>query len=110
MEKNHKHCDDYIHDYQAPMCLRWFLFVRRLPAIDGMLCMQNGANPRLYALHNGKPVRVVMASRLGDVGITEKLDAENGYSARVAVEELTDFTDTQESLRRIRRAQTTSGR
>lgn len=92
-ETEPRHCDEYINDFDAPMCLRWFLFVNRLPASDKHLCERNGVKPRLFATHFGKKVRIVMASRLGDVGITEKLDAENGYSTRVAVADLTDFTD-----------------
>ncbi len=38
-------------------------------------------------------VRVVMASRFGDVGITRDLMAEHGYNDRVAVETLTDFSE-----------------
>ncbi len=41
----------------------------------------------------GKRIRAVMASRFGDVGITEDLTAERGYSSRVAVEELSNFSD-----------------
>jgi len=46
------------------------------------------------ATHDGKRVRVVMASRFGDVGITSKLGREIGYEERVAVESLTDFAET----------------
>ncbi len=88
-----RHCDEYINDFNAPMSLRWFLFVNRLPASDKHLCEKNGVKPRLFAKYKGNRVRVVMASRLGDVGITKNLDAENGYSLRVQIEELTDFTD-----------------
>lgn len=48
--------------------------------------------PVLFARHEGCPVRVTMASRFGDVGISEDLDADRGYARRVAVEELTDFS------------------
>ena len=36
----------------------------------------------------GTPVKIVMVSRLGDVGITTDLTAENGYKARVMLEEI----------------------
>lgn len=77
----------------ATMPLRWFLFVNRLPAIDKALCYGNGVDPKLFATLDGKRVRVVMASRMGDVGVTENLEAEYGYSRRVDVGELTDFSD-----------------
>lgn len=86
-----KHCDDYIHDYKAPMVLRWFLLTRRLPASDGLLCEANGAWPKLFADYKGERYRVVMASRMGDVGITRNLKAENGYELRVPVEALSNF-------------------
>lgn len=36
----------------------------------------------------GSRVKIVMASRFGDVGITDDLTAEHGYHARVSLEEL----------------------
>ena len=89
-----KHCDDYIHDLSAPGALRWFLFVHRLPAVDQILCRAHDVKPVLFADYQGRRVRVVMASRLGDVGVTEDLTVENGYQRRVGVEELTNFGDT----------------
>lgn len=86
-----KHCDDYIHDLAAPRCLRFWLLVNRLPAVDAALCRESDVNPRLFANYDGKRVRLVMASRLGDVGITSKLDAEYGYQTRVSVADLADF-------------------
>ena len=89
-----KHCDDYIHDPFAPECLRFFLLINRLPAVDMALCNNRGINPKLFADYNGKRVRVVMASRLGDIGITSNLDAEVGYQYRVLVEQLSNFSET----------------
>lgn len=39
----------------------------------------------------GTRVKIVMVSRFGDVGITEDLEAETGYGARVALSELCNF-------------------
>lgn len=94
VEKTPKHCDDYIHDSRAPKCLRFFLLVRRLPAIDTMLMRDCGVDPKLFADHEGKRVRVTMASRLGDVGITTQLSQDMGYETRVPVEELSNFSAT----------------
>jgi hypothetical protein len=88
-----KHCDDYIHDFSAPKVLRVFLLVHRLPAADKLLLNDAGINPVLYADYEGQTHRVTMASRLGDLGITTKLDRENGYELRVPVEALTNFRD-----------------
>ncbi len=103
-----RHCDDYIDDPAQPECLRRFLDYARLApslkyptgdaafdaAIEARLGhpMWRDPVPVLFARHEGRPVRVTMASRFGDVGISEDLDAEHGYGRRVAVEELTDFS------------------
>ncbi len=39
-----------------------------------------------YTVREGTEVRVVMASRFGDLGITDDLTADRGYKARVPVE------------------------
>ena len=88
------HCDNYIGRSGEPNALRWFLLINRLPAADKYLCFDNGVtNPKLFAKHEGKWIRVVMASRMGDVGITPNLDAETGYDKRVDLRDLSDFTD-----------------
>jgi hypothetical protein len=89
-----KHCDDYIDDPAQPECLRAFLAHARAPA-HGLF--REGARPHLFARHNGRLVRVVMASRFGDVGITTRLHDEHGYEKRVAVADLTSFADSKEA-------------
>lgn len=42
----------------------------------------------------GSTVRIVMVSRMGDVGITENLEATTGYGARLKLEDLTNFRQT----------------
>jgi hypothetical protein len=91
-EKRTDHCDDYVLDHTAPFCLRWWLFVNRLPAIYGSMCKKAGVKPELYADYKGKRVRVVMASRLGDVGITEDLGASSSYQTRVQLKDLCNFS------------------
>lgn len=85
-----RHCDDYVDDPTAPEALRKFLAFARAPA-HGQL--QPGPHPRLYADYAGMRVRVTMASRMGDVGITTDLDAEMGYERRVAVSSLANFSE-----------------
>jgi hypothetical protein len=65
----------------------------RLPAVDGCLITAVNGMPKCYATHQGKRVRLVMASRFGDVGITTNLKAERGYEARVGLHDLSDFSD-----------------
>lgn len=86
-----RHCDEYIDDEDAPTVLRQYLAHARSPA-HGMLTGKEP--PKLYATWNGSRVRVVMASRAGDVGITVDLGREVGYEHRVYVEELGAFSET----------------
>ena len=98
MSTEKKHCEDYIGHWdskKAPDCLQLFLLINRLPAAEKSLCNRSGISPKLFANHEGKRVRVVMASRLGDVGITEDLMADYGYSKRVYVQDLTEFSDKE---------------
>lgn len=88
-----RHCDDYIHDHKQPLCLRAFLLRQRVPAVDGHLMELAGFHPQLFATCKGKRVKVTMASRFGDVGITLALDAVNGYDRRVPIASLSDFGD-----------------
>lgn len=85
------HCDDIWQDETAPACVRAFLDYAR-SAAHGM--MSGKPKPRLFATHDGQRVKVVMASRFGDVGITADLTADRGYSKRLLLPELNDFSET----------------
>lgn len=54
-----------------------------------------GPRPECWATHDGRAVRLCMASRMGDVGINTT-GAPFGYSKRVALDDLTDFRATKE--------------
>ena len=85
-----RHCDDYIEDLSTPEVLRRFITFARAPAHGQFLPRPH---PALFADHAGRRVRVTMASRLGDVGITTRFDVEMGYDQRVAVGQLSNFSD-----------------
>ncbi len=85
------HCDDYIDDAATPGPLRVWLQFARSP---GHGLHTPDPHPRLFADHEGERVRLTMASRLGDVGITQRLDAEFGYERRVMLDELSNFGET----------------
>ena len=89
-----RHCDDYIDDPAAPACLRAFLAHARAPAIEHA----GKDRPPLFAKRNGRIVRVTMASRFGDVGVSENLDEPYGYGDRVTLSELTDFASTTSGI------------
>lgn len=94
-EQEPKHCDDYIYDFDTPKCLQWFIFWHRHSASDKIILARNVEEPKLFAKWKDEWVRVVMISRFGDVGITSELDTDHGYSHRVSLEELTDFTSVK---------------
>lgn len=48
---------------------------------------------KTYTVKAGTPVKVVMQSRFGDVGITTDLNATRGYHARVDAIDYLDFED-----------------
>lgn len=55
--------------------------------------------PKPVTLKNGSKVKVVMASRMGDVGITDNLNAHNGYIYRVqCVEDIIKVGDAEVKL------------
>jgi hypothetical protein len=93
-----KHCDDYIDDETQPKCLRQFLRYCRWPASYQIRAERlRIKKPILFAdwqryKNKKKRVRLVMASRFGDVGIARDLNAESGYDWRVPVETLSNFS------------------
>ncbi len=88
-----RHCDSYIHDLSQPLCLRFWLLVHRLPAADGELLNRAGVNPDLFATAaTNETVRLVWASRLGDVGITHSL-VDDRADDRVPLESLSNFRE-----------------
>lgn len=42
-----------------------------------------GENLRIYAVPAGVTLKIVMVSRLGDIGLTDDLDAAHGYKVRL---------------------------
>ena len=109
-----RHCDDYIRDKTQPRCLRLFLLINRVPAywksdkwlqkgrpepvlFATLACPNDDARAhcKKYGIEDKSRVRVVMASRFGDVGITNNLKAEHGYEVRVYVPWLVDFSDKE---------------
>ena len=93
-----KHCDEYVWGFKSsriPSCAQWFLFINRQPAVLKCLAREMGVSPKLFADYKDGRVRVVMASRLGHIGITEDLEAEHGYSKSVYVEDLSNFSDKE---------------
>jgi hypothetical protein len=83
------HCDDIWTEGRVPQIVLDFLDVARSPAHGfGKECKT------LYATLDGKPCRVNLASRFGDVGVSFDLKKPYGYDKRVFIPELSNFTET----------------
>lgn len=107
-----KHCDDYIDDKAQPKALRRFLRYHRWPAVWQVRAESMGViQPVLfatlkchtdkerqfcknYSVPDGSRVRVVMASRMGDVGISIHHQFDRGYQVRIDIDRLVDFSET----------------
>jgi hypothetical protein len=106
-----KHCDEIIDDETQPFVLRRFLHWARLPAVckyplETLEKTKRYVDPELhewiwmkpvpvlFADYQGQRIRVVTASRFGDVGITTKL-YQDQYQKRVSIEELSNFSDVR---------------
>lgn len=92
------HVDHALVDFRHPHALQLFLLVHRMPAAEAAIITRAHGYPVCYALHESKIVRLVMASRMGDIGITDDLEAEHGYQKRVMLSDLSGFTDKLEDL------------
>lgn len=91
------HCDDMSNsDGCLPECVKSWVDHNRLPAYMKLEKEKNGVCPVLFAtdIHTGGRVRLTMASRFGDVGINFHLNAQYGYSTRVQLIGLKDFSET----------------
>ena len=103
----HRGVDDYILDFTMPQALQAFILVNRLPAMEKNILTEVYGYPELYCCKVDDPLRarrVVMASRMGDLGITLDLLAKNGYESRVLVHELQDFTNDVKEIVKITKA------
>ena len=91
------HCDRFDVAMEWPLCLRWWLLLNRVNAGCKMIAREALGDdyPTCYAKYENKWVRLVMASRFGDIGITRNLNADNGYFARVTIDQLSEFRSTK---------------
>ena len=87
-----EHCDTLTYDGRLPDFLRWWIVCQRLPA---SLKQLGPPLPPVYANLKGVGrVRLTMASRFGDIGVTPDLTKEYGYSQRVPLKQLSGFSLT----------------
>ena len=75
-----------------------FAKVRKAVTMEHYLGYWKDGEPamREVPVDAGSLVKIVMVSRMGDVGITEDLQADSGCGVRVLLNDLYDFQETQE--------------
>ena len=81
-------------DRKLPAFVRAFLILHCLNATWKIVLDEvgiGGDNYRLYGMWAGEPVRVVMVSRMGDIGISRH-DQEHGYFTRCSIYDVTDYS------------------
>lgn len=95
--KKETHVDEFVDDYskdsESEVYARWFLFLKRTPAIVQAHFHKFIEPLKLFASWKGKRYRVTGASRMGDVWITKNFEQDRGYEHRIDVAELTAFSD-----------------
>ena len=94
------HCDDYIDDETQPEALRKWLDYKRATAVfqyehpEQETTLYASTTAAVINLPVGTRVRLTMASRMGDVGISRDLTKQNGYEVRVTLDTLENFSAT----------------
>lgn len=88
-EFDSRHCDDLSDAGVLPLPVKQWVDYQRLPAHDKF----DRTNPvkNLFAVLNDRVVKLNMASRFGDVGVTTNLEAQFGYERRVMLTDLKHF-------------------
>lgn len=87
------HVDSFVDDYSKDKYARWFLFLKRLPAAFQADFDEWIKPHKLFCTWKKARYRVTGASRLGDVWLTSNFDQDTGYQHRVAVDELSEFSE-----------------
>jgi len=102
-EPKYTHVDEFI-DYGTSVIsskreagedyARWLLNHFRMSAMMRMAFDTFMTNHELYAQYEGKTYRVIGASRMGDVWLTDKFENTHGYQHRVEVTTLSKWSDS----------------
>jgi hypothetical protein len=88
-----RHCDDWLDNPEGvdPLLLAWLTYRRSPASVKYPMHGEPLPEPLLFATYDHRPVRMTLASRLGDIGISRKLWASDSYELRVPLAELSDF-------------------
>jgi hypothetical protein len=79
-----------LYDFKLPAFVRSYIAIKSLNATCTFAIEDAGHMPTLYGVFRGRPVRVTLVSRLGDVGVSYT-DRLHGYDERCSIYDVTDF-------------------
>ncbi len=88
------HVDDFVDSGTGDMGIhyaRLMLGIMRMPS-HGIALDSLTKRFRLFCTYNGERYRVVMASRMGDIGLSKHFEQDTGYSIRVAVTDCREWS------------------
>lgn len=94
--KNKTHIDDWVSGYREDKSERyaaWWFVLFRFPAIMKANFTEFTKDLKLFCDYDSKRYRVVGASRMGDVWLTDDFSRENGYDLRVYVDDCSKWSD-----------------
>lgn len=72
---------------------KFILMYFRLPAAQHYSWAPFFEGKNLFCTYNNERYKVLMASRLGDIGITKEFSRDSGYDKRVFVDDLSEWSD-----------------
>lgn len=87
------HIDDFIDNPNTDKYASWFFMLHRLPAALKMKFRDELQACKLFCTYEGKRWRVVGASRMGDVWLTQDFEREQ-YTHRVDVDSCSEWSKT----------------
>jgi len=82
--------DHALYDFKLPDFVRSFIAIKSMNATCTFAIEDAGHMPTLYGVYLGKPVRVTLVSRLGDVGVSYT-DRLHGYDERCSIYDVKDY-------------------
>lgn len=91
---NFQHVDDWIGDFTTigkDTYAKYILDYMRRSALMQQVLSNEFKDKKLFCIYKGKKYRVTMASRLGHIGLSEKLDERYGYNICVYPEECSEW-------------------
>ncbi len=95
-QRDWTHVDEFVEQGTGDASVhyaRLMLGTMRMPG-HGLALHALTRHFRLFCTHAGKRYRVVMASRMGDIGLSEHFEQATGYQIRAGVDDCSEWGAT----------------